>query len=46
MKKKMLSLFLAFAMVITMAAPALAAEESEGGKIVILHTIDVHCGID
>ncbi len=46
MKKKMLSLFLAFAMVITMAAPALAAEESEGGKIVILHTNDVHCGID
>ena len=42
----MLSLFLAFAMVITMAAPALAAEESEGGKIVILHTNDVHCGID
>ncbi len=33
-------------MVITMAAPALAAEESEGGKIVILHTNDVHCGID
>ena len=46
MKKKMLSLFLVFAMVITMAAPALAAEESEGGKIVILHTNDVHCGID
>ena len=46
MKKKVLSLVLAAAMVMGLAAPALAAEESENGKIVILHTNDVHCGID
>ena len=46
MKKKMLALLLAAAMVMGLAAPALAAEESESGKIVILHTNDVHCGID
>ena len=46
MKKKVLSLVLAAAMVMGLAAPALAAEESESGKIVILHTNDVHCGID
>ncbi|MGN8969126.1 bifunctional metallophosphatase/5'-nucleotidase, partial [Intestinimonas sp. HCP28S3_D6] len=46
MKKKVLSLALAAAMTVSLAAPALAAEESESGKIVILHTNDVHCGID
>ena len=46
MKKKMLALLLAAAMVMGLAAPAMAAEESESGKIVILHTNDVHCGID
>ena len=46
MKKKVLSLVLTAAMVMGLAAPALAAEESESGKIVILHTNDVHCGID
>ena len=46
MKKKVLSLVLTAAMVMGLAAPALAAEGSESGKIVILHTNDVHCGID
>ena len=45
MKKKALSLILAFVMALGMAVPALAAP-AESGKIVILHTNDVHCGID
>ena len=50
-KKKLLALFLSAAMTLSMAAPALAAEETEttavpqeaSGKLVILHTNDVHC---
>ncbi len=45
MKKKLLSLLLAAAMLASLTVPAMAAEE-ETGKIVILHTNDVHCGID
>ncbi|MBM6938963.1 5'-nucleotidase C-terminal domain-containing protein [Pseudoflavonifractor phocaeensis] len=41
---KALSLLLAAAMTVGLSVPALAAEED--GKIVILHTNDVHCGID
>ena len=47
--KKLLSLSLAAAMTLGLAAPAMAAEETtapEQGKIVILHTNDVHCQID
>ena len=47
--KKLLSLSLAAAMTMGLAAPAMAAEETvkpEEGKIVILHTNDVHCQID
>ncbi|NCB63889.1 MAG: multifunctional 2',3'-cyclic-nucleotide 2'-phosphodiesterase/5'-nucleotidase/3'-nucleotidase, partial [Clostridia bacterium] len=48
MKKKMLSLLLALAMVCSMVMPAFAAETSpaNGDQIVILHTNDVHCQID
>ena len=46
-QKKLLSLFLAFTLVLGLAAPAMAAEgDTQDGKIVILHTNDVHCGID
>ena len=46
--KKILSFSLAAAMTLGLGAPALAAEETgtEDGKIVILHTNDVHCQID
>ena len=46
--KKLLSLALSLAMTASLAVPALAAEDTkpETGKIVILHTNDVHCGID
>ena len=43
-KKKLLSLLLAFALLCALALPAAAAETD--GKIVILHTNDVHCAID
>ena len=46
MNKKLLSLALAVSMLTGLAAPAFAAEETEDGKIVILHTNDVHCAID
>ena len=46
--KKLLSLALALVMGLTLAAPAMAAEETktEDGKIVILHTNDAHTHID
>ena len=46
--KKLLSLALALTMGLSLATPAMAADETktETGKIVILHTNDVHCGID
>lgn len=53
--KKILSFVLVLAMVFCLAIPALAEEgimpisdevAVENGKIVILHTNDVHCGID
>ena len=47
--KKILSLSLAAALTLGLGAPALAADETvakEDGKIVILHTNDVHCQID
>ena len=53
--KKLLSLVLSLTMTAALAAPALAAKEiqprtaagaAETGKIVILHTNDVHCQID
>ena len=42
--KKLLSLALALVMTLSLAAPAMAADETktETGKIVILHTNDVH----
>lgn len=43
--KKALSLVLALVMVLGLGVCAVAAEGDEG-KIVILHTNDVHCGID
>lgn len=52
--KKLLSLLLALVMVVAMVVPAMAEEEGimlisetpeESGKIVILHTNDVHCDI-
>ncbi|MEO2862209.1 metallophosphoesterase [Flavonifractor plautii] len=49
-QKKLLSLLLAVAMAFSLTVPAVAAEGdaagTESGKIVILHTNDVHCGID
>ena len=49
-QKKVLSLLLAVAMAFSLTVPAVAAEGdaagTESGKIVILHTNDVHCGID
>ena len=48
-KSKLLALLLALAMVFSLAMPAFAASaepKQEEGKIVILHTNDVHCGID
>ena len=45
MKRKSLSLLLALAMVFSLAIPVSAAE-AEDTQIVILHTNDVHCGID
>jgi len=44
--RKFLSLLLALVMVFAMVIPAMADETQETGKIVILHTNDVHCGID
>lgn len=44
--KKLLSLLLVLAMVFALVIPAMADEAKESGKIVILHTNDVHCGID
>ena len=50
MRKKLLALLLAVVMTVGLAAPSFAAEETpaaaETDKIVILHTNDVHCGID
>ena len=45
MKRKSLSLLLALAMVFSLAIPVSAAEAADT-QIVILHTNDVHCGID
>ena len=45
-KKKLLSMALAVSMLSGLTVPAFAAEETEDGKIVILHTNDVHCAID
>lgn len=49
-QKKLLSLLLAVTMAFSRSVPAVAAEGdaagTESGKIVILHTNDVHCGID
>ena len=45
MKRKSLSLLLALAMVFSLTIPVSAAE-AEDTQIVILHTNDVHCGID
>ncbi len=47
-KKQFVSLLLALVMVFSLAVPAVAAEETATGEgqIVILHTNDVHCGID
>lgn len=45
--KKLLSLLLALVMVFAMVVPAMADDPApETGKIVILHTNDVHCGIN
>lgn len=50
MRKKFLALLLAAVMTVALAAPSFAAEDTpdaaETGKIVILHTNDVHCEID
>lgn len=46
MNKKLVSLLLSLAMVFSLAVPAMAAEDAATDKIVILHTNDVHCGID
>ncbi|MCI8478902.1 MAG: BMP family ABC transporter substrate-binding protein [Oscillospiraceae bacterium] len=45
---KLLSLFLTLALVCGLITPAMAADgtTAQEGKIVILHTNDVHCGID
>ena len=43
--KKALALVLALVMILGLGVSAPAAE-SDDGKIVILHTNDVHCGID
>ena len=43
--KKALALVLALVMILGLGVSAIAAE-SDDGKIVILHTNDVHCGID
>ena len=45
MKKKLLPLLLALAMVFSLAAPAFAADDSADG-IVVLFTNDVHCTAD
>ena len=44
--KKLLSLLLVLVMAFAMVIPAMADEAAETGKIVILHTNDVHCVID
>ena len=41
-KKKWLGLILALAMALSMVAPAMAEEESLEGKLVIIHTNDIH----
>ncbi|MEG2420564.1 MAG: alpha/beta fold hydrolase [Oscillospiraceae bacterium] len=49
MKKRFLSLLLALTLVCSLFVPAMAAEGAAapaGDKIVILHTNDVHCGVD
>ena len=50
MRKKLLALLLAVVMTVGLAVPSFAVEETpaaaETDKIVILHTNDVHCGID
>ena len=43
--RRMLSLILALVMVFSLSVTASAAE-TDDGKVVILHTNDVHCGID
>ena len=43
--QRLLSGILALVMILSLGASALAAE-TEDGKIVILHTNDVHCAID
>ncbi|MBD5133721.1 MAG: LysM peptidoglycan-binding domain-containing protein [Clostridiales bacterium] len=48
-KSKLLALLLALVMAVGLAVPGFAApagDKPEEGKIVILHTNDVHCGID
>lgn len=48
-KSKLLALLLALVMAVGLAVPVFAApagDKPEEGKIVILHTNDVHCGID
>ena len=50
-RNKLLALLLAMVMSLGLAIPAMAAEEGAGqaassGKLVILHTNDVHCGIE
>jgi len=44
--KKLLSLALALVMSLSLAAPAMAAEETADGSITILHTNDAHTHID
>ena len=41
MRRKVLALILSLAMVLSMAVPAMAAEDMSG-KLVILHTNDMH----
>ena len=50
-RNKLLALLLAMVMALGLTIPAMAAKEEAGqaassGKLVILHTNDVHCGID
>ena len=42
LKKRWLSWILVLAMALTMAVPAMAEEESLEGKLVIIHTNDIH----
>ena len=44
--KKPLALILSFIMALTLSIPVMAQEGNIPDKIIILHTNDVHCGID